>query len=231
MTASEKSKEQRKEQKKPAQWLAQWHDNIFIATGLFLLVILLLYIVLGESLGVGSLGKPLGLPGQNLTAPRNLSGLEEFTATLSAAESLAIVQDVTGTTANQSQIVFSCGAGLAGSWGRLGRNISNLHIYIIDGESCLYSTPVMVNVTGQLYTEKSTSECMGTYSALPRFHVSYGPSFSMFTNTTATIYVDENFKGECKFSIPGAKVQEKPQIRQYMPKIEIRTVNETNETE
>lgn len=219
MTASAKQKEQKKR---------PWHDNLFIMAGLFLLVILLLYLVLGERLGLGSLGKPLGLPSQNITAPRNLSGLEEFTATLRQTSTLAIVQDVTGTTGNQSQIVFTCGAGLAGSWGRLGRNISNLHIYIIDGEQCLYSNPIFVNTTGQLYSENTTADCIAKYTEMPFFYVQYGPSFSMFTNTTATVYVDESFKGECSFKLPEAETAEKPQIRQVTPKIEIRTVNESN---
>jgi hypothetical protein len=186
-----------------------WHDNLYIVAALFLVVIILLYAVLGERLEGGQWSKPLqpAYNLTNLTAPRNLTGFEQFKIALESTDTLAIVQDVTDLTANQSRIVFTCGAALAGSWGGLGRNISNLHMYVIEGDSCLYSSPTFVNETGKLYDERTRAQCVAEYTKVPYFYIKYGPSFSVFTNTTATIYIDENFKGRCAFGVS----EERPQ--------------------
>ena len=172
-----------------------WHDNLFVVAGLFVVFIILIA-------AIASQGKPLWQPQQQSNQTSGAAGLEAFKATLENTEEIAIIQNLTGAPVNTSQFVVMCAAGLANSWGKMGKNLSKLHIYAIEEGSCLYSTPTMSNETGKLYVEKTIDDCVKEYTKMPYWYVAYGPSFSTFTNTTAITYVDEAFKGECAFGFP-----------------------------
>lgn len=163
---------------------------IYVLAALFLAFILLFYMTLPPSDFEEE---------TTITVPKNMSPLEEFMFTLSESDELAIVENITGAAGKQSQYVFVCGAGLAGSWGRLGRNLSTLHMYIIENENCIYSNPILVNETGELFVTRTVPECIAEYENMPYFYIQYGPSFSVFTNSTAHIHIDETFEYECSF--------------------------------
>jgi hypothetical protein len=148
-----------------------------------------------------------------IEVPRNMSGYEEFTKTLFYADSLSIVENLTDVPENLRYVVMNCGTGLAKSWTEIGKNISKLYIYVINGNECYFSYPTMVNVTGKLYEVRNISEC--NYSS-PYFYISYGSSFSIFSKNNAIIYVDENYKGGCFFKITNETMTNK--------------INETNTT-
>jgi len=171
--------------------------SIYIFAALFLLFIVLFYIVQPST-------EPLGMS-ENKTkenefiAPRNMTGIDEFAETLIHTEKLAIVMNVTGITMEQARYVYTCGAGLAGSWGKAGRNITNLYIYVIEGENCTTSKPGETDVNATIV--KPTQECIEEFEKIPRFYIRYGPSYSTFTNETASIFVDETFEFECSFEL------------------------------
>jgi hypothetical protein len=206
--ANEKSRQKSKSAKpgaKPRGKGKPWHDSLYIVAGLFVLF-MILYIAMR---GQGPLTNSNQSQNSSLKAPRNMTGLEEFKLTLQKTGEIAVVQNFTGISGNQSQSVAMCAAGLAGSWGEIGGELSKLHIYAIEEGRCLYSTPILVNATGKLYVEKTIDQCVSEYKNMPYFYVSYGPSFSIFTSTSAEIYVDETFKGDCIFGIPEDTTQTK----------------------
>jgi hypothetical protein len=157
-----------------------------------------------------------------IEVPRNMSGYEEFTKNLFYADSLSIVENLTDVPENLRYVVINCGSGLAKSWGDIGKNISKLYIYVINGNECYYSYPTMVNVTGKLYELRNLSECKYT---TPYFYISYGSSFSIFSKDNAIIYVDENYKGECFFQIKNESM-----LMSGTNKTNETNLNEKNET-
>jgi hypothetical protein len=134
------------------------------------------------------------------------SEYEEFKKVLLASDSLTIIENLTDVPESRRYLVINCGTGLARSWGSIGKNISKLSIYVINGNECYYSYPTMINVTGKLYELRNLSECR--YSS-PYFYISYGQPSSVFTNDSATIYVDESYGGECFFALANESTEEK----------------------
>jgi len=124
--------------------------------------------------------------------------LEQFTASLLEANELGIIMNVTGTESTNARYVYACGAGLAGSWGKLGKNLSGLHIYVFDDTGCTYSNPSLQNQT----LNKTVADCAAENENQVRFDVRYGASYSIFTKTAAYLFVDETFQDECRFGLP-----------------------------
>lgn len=124
----------------------------------------------------------------------NFTALPDFEKTLFETEEIAIVMNATDLPSERARYVYMCGAGLAGSWGKEGKNISKLYNYVIDGENCILGIP-----GANLTQMKNTSECIMEYAQVPYFYIAYGPSFSIFTKTTATVFIDESWEGECSY--------------------------------
>ncbi|VVB74104.1 Uncharacterised protein [uncultured archaeon] len=166
---------------------------LYAVAAMFVVFVVLFYYVQS-----GGISTP---PSSNSTPGQNLSGnIEGFQSSLLASDEMAIVMNVTGLESNYSRYVYACGAGLAGSWGKLGKNVSNLHIYVLEGDACTYSNPLMSANTVSNETESRTSaDCMAESSAKVAFEIRYGPGYSIFTDRRAYIFVDENFEEECSF--------------------------------
>ena len=180
-------------------------DMMFLAFALFVVFIVLFWVF--------STSKPIDGNTSDSDSTINYTGnVQEFSESLYNAESISIVANVTGLAASSSQYVYACGAGLAGSWGKLGKNISMLSIYVIEGDSCTYSSPSLTEsqVSNDTFV-KTSSECMEeieSFNADPghvTFYIQYGASYSIFKISTAFIFVDESFTDECSFRIPSSE--------------------------
>jgi len=179
-------------------------DMMFLAFALFMIFIVLFWVF--------STSKPVD-GNSGFDSKIDYTGnIQEFSESLYSAESIAIVANVTGIGANLSQYVYACGAGLAGSWGKLGKNISMLSIYVIEGEDCTFSSP---KITGSQVSDatslKSARECMEEVSSANldpthvSFYIQYGALYSIFNAKTAFIFVNEDFRDECSFRIPSSE--------------------------
>ena len=180
-------------------------DMMFLAFALFVVFIVLFWVF--------STSKPIdgsnGGPDNTINYTGNM---QEFSESLYNAESVSIVANVTGLEASSSQYVYACGAGLAGSWGKLGKNISMLSIYVIEGDSCTYSSPSLTEsqVSNDTFV-KTSSECVAEIESANldpthvTFYIKYGASYSIFNTKTAFIFVDESFADECSFRIPSSE--------------------------
>jgi len=166
---------------------------LYIVAAMFVVFVVLFYYV--QSGGISP------TPSFNQTQGPNMSGnIEGFQSSLLASDEMGIVMDVVGLEPNHSRYVYACGAGLAGSWGKLGKDVSRLHIYVIDDSGCTYSNPLMSSGSVSNATESRTSiECMAESSNKVSFEIKYGPGYSIFTDRRAYIFVDENFMEECSF--------------------------------
>jgi hypothetical protein len=171
---------------------------LYVVVAMFVAFVVLFYYV--QSGGISP------TPPSNQTQTQNVSGnIESFQASLLASDEMGIMMNVTGLDSNHSRYVYACGAGLAGSWGKLGKNISNLHIYVIEGDNCTYSNPLMSGGSVSNATESRTSaDCLAESSARVSFEIMYGPEYSIFTDKRAYIFVDENFEQECSFRTSGS---------------------------
>ena len=166
---------------------------LYVVVAMFIVFVVLFYYV--QSGGISA------TPSFNQTQGLNMSGnIEGFQASLLASDEMGIVMDVVGLDSNHSRYVYACGAGLAGSWGKLGKDVSKLHIYVMDDSGCTYSNPLMSEGTVSNATESRTAaECMADSASKVSFEVKYGPGYSIFTDRRAYIFVDENFEEECSF--------------------------------
>ncbi|MEM2174738.1 MAG: hypothetical protein QXI58_03850 [Candidatus Micrarchaeia archaeon] len=129
-----------------------------------------------------------------IKAPRNMSGYEEFTDNLYYSDSVAVVMDVRGT-GEYNYVVMNCGLGLIQSLGEVGKNITKINVFFIDETNCYYVIPSVKNETLR------HEECAKIYENMTYFYIKYGPSFSIFTKNSSTIYVDENYAGNCSVFI------------------------------
>ncbi len=176
-------------------------DMMFLAFALFVVFIVLFWVF--------STSKPISSDiGKSDNAINYTGNVQEFSETLYNAESISIVANVTDLDASNSQYVYACGAGLAGSWGKLGKNISMLSVYVIEGDSCTYSSPSLNESQVSNETSvKTASECIAEIEsanlnpAHVTFYIRYGASYSIFSVNTAFIFVDESFTDECSFRI------------------------------
>jgi len=166
-------------------------------------VVFVAFIVLLYYLYYGGLSP---LPSNSNQTGTNMSGnIQAFQASLLGSDEMGIMMNVTGLDTNRSRYVYACGAGLAGSWGKLGKNVSNLHIYVIEGDNCTSSSPVVAEGSLSNATESRTSsECAAESAGMVSFDIRYGPGYSIFTDRTAYIFVDENFDQECSFRTSGS---------------------------
>jgi len=123
------------------------------------------------------------------------AALEKFLENLQASQELGIVMNISDTNSSHVKYVYACGAGLAGSWGRLGKNISSLNIYVVNETGCIYSNPSLQNQT----VIKTIDECVSENRNRTFFDIRYGASYSVFTPTVEYIFVDETFTDECSF--------------------------------
>lgn len=228
--ANEKSKQKSKSAKpgaKPGGAGKPWHDSLYIVAGLFVLFMIIFIAMRGQGqpLTNSSQGQDQN---SSLRAPRNMTGLEEFKLTLQKTETLAIIENVTDIPENKTYLVINCGTSLVGSAAYLEKNTKLFQIF---GENCTLNVPpqtiyyncseeapintiklnnsesVLGNNTCAAMSrsttqQMSTQECIAQYADSVYFYIQYGPSFSTFTNTTATIYIDETSNGECTFGIP-----------------------------
>lgn len=167
--------------------------EVALAVGVvFLLLVLALY-VSTQTYGEKEAARNVSAV---VIVPAAITPLENFLKTLEKSEELAIVKNISGLDEVKAHVVYQCGIDLAGSWGLAGKNISKLYIYVIDGQNCIFGSPLL-NET----IEKSTDECVVEFESLPRFYITYGASFSTFTNTTASIYIDESWRKRCSFVV------------------------------
>jgi hypothetical protein len=170
---------------------------------------------------------------QNQSQGQNMSGdINSFRDSLMAADSMGVVMNVTDINSSTAKYVYACGAGLSGSWGKLGKNISNLYIYVIDGDSCTSSRPIMTEGNVSNATESKTSaECAAENRDRVAFDIRYGPGYSIFTERTAYIFVDETFVDECSFQLSGQENQPVLTGGNITDTVNItRTTNSTNVT-
>lgn len=142
------------------------------------------------------------------TLPTKKSNIEDFKVSLLNAESMLIVENVTDLTSGNARYVYACGAGLAGSWGKIGKNISSLYIYVIDGNECTFSSPSITN--NELSNESTvttTEECMNRIAEMQKndlavtFEIRYGPLYSIYETNKAYLFVNEDFTEECSFRL------------------------------
>jgi len=174
-------------------------DLLFL-TFAFLIVLLILFYILS------TVPQPINI--KNETSTKFTGSVQDFTLSLQNAEKMIIIENVSDLTSNNSRYVYACGAGLAGSWGKIGKNISNLYVYVIDGDSCLSSTPKLVDNQLESETQKTTLQCqneIADFESDPStvlFYINYGPSVTRFSTKSALILVDKDFTDECSFRFP-----------------------------
>ena len=168
---------------------------LYLIAALFVLFIVIFTFVYGDLLPDQ---KP---PSDENKSVSKTSSKNEFLASILTSDELAIVMTISNIAPSQSQLIYTCGVGFAGSWGALGKNISNLHLYVIEGDNCTYSTPIPSNKTN-LTTVRQASECEAEYREKARFDIRYGPSSTIFTNRSAFVLIDETFGADCSFGIP-----------------------------
>jgi len=131
---------------------------------------------------------------------------EVFLVNLIESDNLAIVMTVTDTTDSQAALIYNCGVGFSGSWGSMGKNISNLDLYVIEGDKCTYSTPSQRNLANES-TVFTSDECTAAYADSTRFDIRFGPSSTIFTNRSAFVLIDERFGADCSFGIPRTLIE------------------------
>ena len=173
-------------------------DLLFLGFALFILFIIFFWI----------LSNPKSASPATSPNPRINGSIQEFKESLINAQTLAIVEDVTSLPSNNTRYVYSCGAGLAGSWGKIGKNISNLYVFVIDGNECTFSSPKLVeNQLSNESTVVTKEECMSMIKQLDEnpthvtFYIQYGPLYSLYYTKTAYLFVNEQFGEECSFRI------------------------------
>ncbi len=159
---------------------------MYIIVGLFVIFILAFYFTQGSK-----------IPSADKNQSPSGASLQKFSETLQASNELGIVMNVSSAAADQARYLYACGAGLAGSWGKLGKNISNLHIYVVSDSECTYSNPILQNNT----ITKTPKECVDENANRTYFDIKYGASYSIFTDHVAYLFVDETFEQECKFEV------------------------------
>ena len=120
-----------------------------------------------------------------------------FFDSMSKSRNFSVVMDITSAQGEKNQYVFLCGTGIITSWVGLGKNVSYLANYVIDGDSCIKGIPTMnetINTTAAACTEEFTQH--------PYAQVSYGQPESYFSNSSWKMIVDEEYmrKSECGFS-------------------------------
>lgn len=170
----------------------------------FIILIVLVYFLWSNFLSPTPSGfsKVASIPSQQ---GQNMSGnIQTFLVSLNASDDLSILMNVIGLDTNHSQYVYACGAGFAGSWGQIGKNISNLRIYVVDGDNCTFGGPVVKGSSLSNTTESEpASACASAAAKTVSFFIAYGPSYSIFTDTAAYIFVNENFTSGCSFQNSG----------------------------
>ena len=120
-----------------------------------------------------------------------------FFDSMSKSRDFSIIMDITDAQGDKNQYVFLCGTGIVASWVELGKNISHLTNYVIDGDSCIKGVPTLnetINTT--------TQACREEFIQYPYAQVSYGQPESYFSNSSWNMIVDEEYmkRSECGFS-------------------------------
>jgi len=132
----------------------------------------------------------------------NSSGLgifgnpDVFFATLSNSERFAVVMNTTNAQGDESQALYICGAGMAQSWGAIGKNVSYMANYVLQGDICIKGVP------GENSTTASNADaCVAEYSSIPYVMISYGRPASYFSNTSWEISVNMDYvnQSQCGF--------------------------------
>lgn len=151
----------------------------------------------------------LQTPPQQISTPTNSTtrgNIEQFKESLINAEGIIIIDKVTSLSSEKARYVYACGAGLAGSWGKIGKNISNLYTFVIDGEECTYSSPRIVNnELSHESTATNTNECIKKIKEMQKnplyvtFEINYGPLYSIYETNAAYLFINEEFTEECSF--------------------------------
>jgi hypothetical protein len=174
-------------------------DMLFL-TFAFLIVLVILFYILS------TVPQPIKI--KNETSIKFTGSVQDFALSLQNAEKMIIIENVSDLTSENAKYIYACGAGFAGSWGKIGKNISNLYVYVIDGDSCLSSTPKIVDNQLQSETQKTTLQCQNEIADFERdpstilFYINYGPSITRFSTKSALILVDKDFTDECSFRFP-----------------------------
>jgi len=121
-----------------------------------------------------------------------------FFASLSKSKNISLIMDLTNTEGEDRQAVIACLIGVAKSWGELGKNVSFMTNYAIEGDTCLKGVPG-INET----TATSTSACVAEYTTpgIPYVAVSYGQPESYFSNSSWRIIVNKEYMkiSDCGF--------------------------------
>ena len=170
---------------------------LYLVAALFILFIIGFYFLYPDLIPSDDKNNTIDLNNSN----QRTTTREAFLANLIESESLAIVMTITGTTADQAALIYNCGVGFSGSWGSMGKNISNLDLYVINGDVCTYSTPRQTNGTNKS-VELTTDTCTADYADSTRFDIRFGPSSTIFTNRSAFVLIDQQFGADCSFGIP-----------------------------
>jgi len=171
-------------------------DMLFLTFAFLIILIVLFYII-------STVPQPINI--KNQTSKKFTGSLQEFTESLQNSEKLVIVENVSDITSENARYIYACGAGLAGSWGKIGKNISNLYVYVIEGESCLYSNPKLTDNQIDSEIQKTAVQCENEIADFENdplavlFYINYGPSITRFSTKSALIFVDKDFTGECSF--------------------------------
>lgn len=120
-----------------------------------------------------------------------------FFDSMSKSSDFSVVMDITDAQGDKNPYVFLCGTGIVTSWVGLGKNVSYLTNYVIDGDSCIKGTPTLnetINTTA--------SACAEEFMQHPYAQVSYGQPESYFSNLSWKMIVNEEYmqRSECGFS-------------------------------
>lgn len=171
------------------------NDLLFLGFALLVIFIVLFWI--------------LQTPPQQVNTQTNSTvrgNIEQFKESLINAEGIIIIDKVTGISSEKARYVYACGAGLAGSWGKIGKDISNLYTFVIDGEECTYSSPrITNNELSHESTATNTNECIKKIKEMQKnplyvtFEINYGPLYSIYETHAAYLFVNEDFVEECSF--------------------------------
>ncbi|MEM4590177.1 MAG: hypothetical protein QXK21_02840 [Candidatus Micrarchaeia archaeon] len=171
------------------------NDLLFLGFALLVIFIVLFWI--------------LQTPPQQVNTQTNSTvrgNIEQFKESLLNAEGIIIIDKVTGISSEKAKYVYACGAGLAGSWGKIGKDISNLYTFVIDGEECTYSSPRIINnEISHESTATNTNECIKKIKEMQKnplyvtFEINYGPLYSIYETHAAYLFVNEDFVEECSF--------------------------------
>ncbi|MCS7109317.1 MAG: hypothetical protein NZ903_00785 [Candidatus Micrarchaeota archaeon] len=133
--------------------------------------------------------------------------IAEFSDSLLYSDGLIIIENVSGLSEDKARYIYACGAGFAGSWGRIGKNISNLYTFVFTEKDCTYSSP-MVKDNEILNTSTTTDieSCVEKINEMQErgfvvFDIRYGPNYNIYETKKAYVFINEEGDAYCSFRI------------------------------